>query len=494
MMAASGAEKSADIGLIGFGVMGRNLALNMEEHGYAVAVWDQEAGKVDSFLREHPGCKLQSARTTQDLVERLRPPRRVLIMVPAGPAVDAILRDLALLLERGDIVIDGGNSWWEDTERRVAALAERELQFLGVGISGGEKGARHGPSLMPGGARSGYESLRELFEAIAAKTDSGPCVTYVGPGGAGHFVKTVHNGIEYADMQLIAEAYDLVRRGCGLAAGEIASLFETWNCGALESFLIELTAKLLRVQDRQTGRPLVESVLDKAGQKGTGRWTVKAALDLEVPVPTIAAAVDARVLSALKEERERASRRIAGPEGASPAGEWRGGGAVQDGGAMSRMSAVHDALLASKICSYAQGLNLIRAASEVREWGVDLKEAARIWKGGCIIRARLLDVIMRAYEREPQLPNLLLDESLGMVVHQAQQGWRHAVRIAHERGIPVPAMSASLSYFDAYRTARLPQNLTQAQRDAFGAHTYQRVDDPSGKFVHTDWLGPAGPP
>ncbi|HEV7921588.1 MAG TPA: NADP-dependent phosphogluconate dehydrogenase, partial [Thermoanaerobaculia bacterium] len=356
-------------------------------------------------------------------------------------------------------------------------LVEHKLHFVGAGVSGGEDGARFGPSLMPGGSVHSWEAIRAIFEAISAKSDSGPCVTHVGPDGAGHYVKMVHNGIEYGDMQLIAEAYDVLRKGLGASAEELADIFEEWNRGPLESFLIEITARIFRVKDAESGVPLVDKVLDKAGQKGTGKWTAQVALDLAVPIPTIAAAIDARVLSSMKDERVAASQVIKGPAGRVE---------VED--RKQFIADVHDALYASKICSYAQGMALIQAGSKEWRWSVDMRETARIWKAGCIIRARFLDSIMRAYERRPDLPNLLLDEDFNDRVEQSQEAWRRAVSTAQRAGIAMPAMSASLAYFDAYRSAQLPQNLTQAQRDLFGSHTYQRNDKGAdAPFVHTEW-------
>jgi 6-phosphogluconate dehydrogenase len=399
-----------------------------------------------------------------------------MMMIRAGAPVDLTIERIKPLLEEGDILIDGGNSYFKDTQRREEALKKDGLCFVGSGVSGGEEGARHGPSLMPGGAREAYEHLRPILEAIAAKTDSGACVTYVGPDGAGHFVKMVHNGIEYGDMQLIAEAYDILRNGLRLEAAELADIFEGWNRGPLESFLIEITANIFRRRDEETGKPLVDLVLDKAEQKGTGKWTTEEALELGVPIPTIAAAIDARMLSSMKDERVAAGKKIKGPRAQRSRGPKE-----------KLVQAVHDALYASKICSYAQGLSLIQRGSEEYKWGVNLSEMARIWKGGCIIRARFLNSIMNAYNRRPDLPNLLLDDEFNRWIQKAQANWRLAVKTALGIGVPVPAMSASLSYFDSYRTARLPQNLTQAQRDYFGSHTYERVDHPEIGHVHTQW-------
>jgi 6-phosphogluconate dehydrogenase len=462
--------------MIGLGVMGRNLALNIEEHGFPVAVWNFEADWVDSFVGDFQDKQFTGTKTLADFARALERPRRIMMMIKAGAPVDQTLENLKPFLEEGDVVIDGGNSYYKDTQRREESLRKDSLRFVGAGVSGGEEGARFGPSLMPGGAREAYETVRPVFEAIAAKTDSGPCVTYIGPDGAGHFVKMVHNGIEYGDMQLIAESYDVLRRSLQLDAAELADIFDDWNRGPLESFLIEISARIFRVRDDETEKPLVDLVLDRAEQKGTGKWTAQDALDFGVPIPTIAAAIDARLMSSMKDDRVAASRKIRGPRMQhSRAGKQK------------LIRAVHDALYASKICSYAQGLSLIRRASDEYGWNIDLSEIARIWKGGCIIRARFLDSIMSAYDNRPDLPSLLLDEEFNASIQAAQANWRFAVRTAQGLGIPVLAMSASLSYFDSYRTARLPQNLTQAQRDYFGSHTYVRADHPERGHVHTEW-------
>jgi 6-phosphogluconate dehydrogenase len=474
-MSSTTAIKVAEFGIVGLGVMGENLALNVEDHGQSVAVWNLEPAWVDRFVAENSARQIIGTKTLPEFVRSLARPRRMLMMIKAGEPVDEMLGKLAPLLDPGDIVIDGGNSFFKDTQRRENDMRGKRLNFFGMGVSGGEEGARHGPSLMPGGSREAYEHVRPVLEAIAAKSDSGPCVTYVGPDGAGHFVKMVHNGIEYGDMQLIAEAYDLLRKGLGMDATELAGIFAEWNHGSLESYLIDITAQILGVTDEKTGMPLVDSVLDRAGQKGTGKWTVQIALDLGVPIPTIAAALDARILSSMKEERVAASEQYHRP---SPR---------YSGDRNQLIESVRDALRAAKVCSYAQGMSLIRAGSEEYRWDIDLREMARIWKAGCIIRARLLDDIMHAYERRSGLPNLLLDEEFRLGMAAAQPGWRRVVAAAAPLGIPLPAMSASLAYFDAFTSAKLPQNLTQAQRDYFGAHTYQRADDPSGAFVHTDW-------
>ncbi len=468
--------KQADFGVLGIAVMGENLALNIEDHGFSVAVYNHHSDRVNPFMKKYPGKKFIGAYSLEEFVKSLKPPRRVMLMIKAGDPVDETIQKLKPLLSKGDIVIDGGNSWFKDTQRREAELTREGFFFFGAGVSGGEEGARFGPSIMPGGSPKAYEFVRPVFEAISAKTDSGPCVTHVGPDGAGHFVKMVHNGIEYGDMQLIAEAYDILRKGLGLKARELGEIFAGWNKGLLDSFLIELTAKVFTVKDDETDNPLVDMVLDKAGQKGTGKWTVQIALDLGVPIPTIAAAIDARSLSSMKEERVKVSTKI------------KGTGISSDKPAKQELiDAVRDALYDSKICSYTQGMRLIKAASDEYHWNVNLKEMARIWKGGCIIRARLLDEIMKAYDRDPNLPSLLLDDSFRKQVESTQGSWRKVVSTAVSLGIPVPAMGASLAYFDSYRTADLPQNLTQAQRDFFGAHTYQRTDHPEMGFLHTEW-------
>jgi 6-phosphogluconate dehydrogenase len=474
----SGQGPAADFGVVGLGVMGQNLALNIERHGWRVAVWNREPEWTEAFLQgKAAGKRVLGAADPKGLAAGLTRPRRILIMVKAGAPVDWTVEQLRPHLEPGDILIDGGNSHFEETRRREKQLAAAGLHFIGSGVSGGETGALWGPSLMPGGRREAYEPIRAVWEAIAAKVDDGPCVTYIGPDGAGHFVKMVHNGIEYGDMQLIAEAYDLLRGVGGLGAEKLAETFARWNEGPLQSYLVEITAKIFTVRDPETKRPLVELILDKAGQKGTGRWTGIVALDLGVAIPTIHAAIEARVLSGLKDQRVAASWKLPAPGIESPG---QGQAFVQD---------VHDALYASKICSYAQGMALIRAGSEAYGWGIDLAETARIWKGGCIIRARFLDEIKTAYRAEPRLPNLLLDERFRAWIGAAQPGWRRAVSVASSLGLPVPALSASLAYYDTYRTANLPQNLTQAQRDYFGSHLYERVDRPELGPIHTDWVG-----
>jgi 6-phosphogluconate dehydrogenase len=466
----------SSFGIIGLGTMGRNLALNIESHGFSVAVWNLEGDWTDKFLADHRGSKFTGAKTLQEFVSSLERPRRMMMMIPAGAPVDSMIGQLTPLLERGDILIDGGNSFFEDTRRREAQMRAAGLNFVGCGVSGGEEGARFGPSLMPGGSADAWARIEDVLTAIAAKTDAGACVTHVGPDGAGHFVKMVHNGIEYGDMQLIAEAYDVLHRGVGLSTPDIGDIFARWNAGVLESFLVELTAHVCHVIDAQTGTPLVDVIQDKAGQKGTGLWTAQVALELGVPIPTIAAALDARVLSSMKDQRVSASSRFDGPVTSE---------AFTASDRELIVDSVADALHASRICSYAQGMALIAAGSAHYDWHVNLSEMARIWKGGCIIRARVLDDVRAAFTRDPALVNLLMDERLGRQVQDAQAGWRRIAASAVAAGIPIPAMTASLAYFDSYRTARLPQNLTQAQRDAFGAHTFERIERPG--FIHADW-------
>ncbi|MGB8507146.1 MAG: NADP-dependent phosphogluconate dehydrogenase [Pyrinomonadaceae bacterium] len=466
----------AQVGMFGLGVMGQNLALNIERNGYGVAVYNRELEWVDDFVKRHEGKQLVGTHSPEEFVKAIARPRKIILLVKAGDPVDWTIAQIKPYLEEGDIIIDGGNSYFMDTARREEELKKDGLYFIGSGVSGGEKGALWGPSLMPGGDRDAYEKIRPIWEAIAAKVDDGPCVTYIGPGGAGHFVKMVHNGIEYGDMQLIAEAYDMMRRLLGMSAAEMAGVFDEWNHGDLESYLIEITAEILRVKDTETGRPLVDLVLDKAGQKGTGKWTSQNALDLGVAIPTIDAAVGMRNISAHKDERVAASKEIGGPS----VGKF-------DGDKREFIAAIHDALYASKICSYAQGMGLIHAGSKNWKWDINLGETARIWKGGCIIRARFLGNIKAAYDKTPDLPNLLLDPEFNAYIQGAQSNWRRAVTAAMAAGIPVAGMSASINYFDAYRTADLPLNLTQAQRDFFGSHTYERADQPGQPPVHTEW-------
>jgi 6-phosphogluconate dehydrogenase len=465
----------ARIGVIGLGTMGRNLALNMESRGFGVAVWNRETDWIDAFLAEHAGHRFTGTPTLEALVAAIAKPRALLLMIPAGAPVDEMLDRLVPLLDRDDIVIDGGNSWFEDTARREVSLAAQGIAFMGCGVSGGAEGARTGPSLMPGGPPEAWARVRDVLEAIAAVSASGPCVTHVGPGGAGHFVKMVHNGIEYGDMQLIAESWDVLRRGLGLSAVEAGDVFERWDRGPLESFLTGLTARVARVVDDETGRALVDMVLDRAGQKGTGRWTARVALDLAVPVPTIAAAIDARVLSAGREMRLAVAKVLEGPPT-----DLRDGRSRED-----VLHDAHEALYAARLATYTQGMALIRGGSEVQGWGIDLAEIARIWTAGCIIRARLLQDVRAAFQADPGLATLLLDRVLATRLQQALPGLRRTVAAGVGAGLPVPAHATALAYLDTLRSPQLPQNLVQAQRDAFGAHTYERRDRPGA--VHSSW-------
>ena len=468
----------AKIGLIGLGVMGENLALNIERNGFPIAIYNRTVEKVDEFVQgAAKGKKVIGFHDDKSFVAALERPRKIILLVKAGAPVDQTIEKLLPYLEKDDIIIDGGNSHFTDTIRREKDLAAKGIYFIGSGVSGGEEGALWGPSLMPGGDKKAYDQIKPIWEAIAAKADDGPCVTYLGPNGAGHFVKMVHNGIEYGDMQLIAEVYDFMKRGMNLKADEISDIFEEWNHGILDSYLIEITAKILSVADKDTGLPLVELIQDKAGQKGTGKWTGEIALDLGVPIPTIDAALTARMLSAMKAERVVASKKLSGPAH----------GAILSYQQRQLIAALGDALYSSKICSYAQGMALIKAGSDNYKWNIDLSETARIWKGGCIIRAKLLDRIQQAFKRQNDMTNLLIDSEFSAWISDHQENWRLIVGQAVNSGIPVPALSSSLAYFDSYRSATLPQNLTQAQRDFFGAHTYERVDKPELGFVHTDW-------
>jgi 6-phosphogluconate dehydrogenase len=468
--------ETANVAMIGLGVMGQNLALNLERNGYSVAVWDREDAVSAKFVASAAGKRIIRASSAEVLVKSLDRPRKIILLVKAGPPVDWTIDLLKPWLERGDIIVDGGNSHFKETERRQKALEADGWFLIGSGISGGEKGALLGPSLMPGGDANAYEQIRPMWEAIAAKVADGPCVTYIGPGASGHFVKMVHNGIEYGDMQLIAETYDVMRSGFGLPADRIAEVFEEWNKTELESYLIEITGQILRLKEPETGQPLVDLVDDRAGQKGTGRWTSELALELAVPIPTIDAAVVARTISAFKEERLAASEVFAGRRALE-----------KTDFADADRSALKNALYASKICSYAQGMNLIKRGSEEFSWGINLSEVARIWQGGCIIRAKFLGRIKDAYKRDPHLKNLLFDAEFSAAVDAAQVDWRAQISNAVQQGRAVLAMAASLGYFDMYRSAKLPLNLTQAQRDFFGSHTYERADRPDLGAVHTEW-------
>jgi 6-phosphogluconate dehydrogenase len=456
--------------------MGENIALNVERNGFPIAVYNRSREKTDAFMAHRaPGRNVRAAFSLEQFVASLERPRKILVMVQAGKPVDAVIQQLKPLLQEGDIIIDGGNSWFEDTDRRTQELEPIGLRYIGMGVSGGEEGALNGPSLMPGGTRSSYEYLSPIFNKIAAQVDDGPCVTYIGPGGSGHYVKMVHNGIEYGDMQLIAEAYDLLKNVAGLSPAQLHEVFAQWNTtDELNSFLIEITANIFPYVDPDTKIPLVDLIVDAAGQKGTGRWTVQTALELGVAIPTITAAVNARILSSIRDERIAASKVITGPN------------AKYGGDIAAFFYMVRDALYCSKICSYAQGMALLSTASKTYNWDLNLGEMARIWKGGCIIRAGFLNKIKKAFDENPALPNLLLAPEFKQTILDRQAAWREVIVTAAKLGIPVPAFSASLDYFDSYRRDRLPQNLTQAQRDYFGAHTYKRTDK-EGSF-HTEWV------
>ncbi len=463
------------IGVVGLAVMGKNLALNIESRGYSVSVYNRSSEKTDEMLKEAAGKKIVGTYSIEEFVNSLEKPRKILLMVKAGAATDATIEQLLPYLDEGDILIDGGNTYYKDTQRRSKQLAERGIHFIGTGVSGGEEGALKGPSIMPGGQKEAHELVRPIFEAIAAKVNGEPCTTYIGPDGAGHYVKMVHNGIEYGDMQLISEAYFILKHVLGLNAQELHEVFAEWNKGELDSYLIEITADIFTKIDEETGKPLVDVILDTAGQKGTGKWTSQDALDLGIPLPIITESVFARFISAMKEERVKASKLLSGPN-VRP----------YEGSKEELIEAVRKALYMSKICSYAQGFAQMKAASEEYNWNLKYGDIAMIFRGGCIIRAAFLQKIKDAYDRDPDLPNLLLDPYFKEIVESYQGALRQVIAIAIERGIPVPCFSAALAYYDSYRTETLPANLIQAQRDYFGAHTYQRVDK-EGIF-HTDWL------
>jgi 6-phosphogluconate dehydrogenase len=491
----------SDIGLVGLAVMGQNLALNIADHGFQISVYNRTTETTEKFVAENPDTPggVVGTKTLEEFVQSLARPRKVIILVKAGGPTDAVINSLLPLLEQGDIIIDGGNALWTDTIRREKELAAKGFRFVGSGVSGGEEGARFGPSLMPGGDLSSYEEIKEIWMAIAAKVDAAtgkpltgatpgnpvtggvPCTTYIGPNGAGHYVKMVHNGIEYGDMQMICESYDILRKLGGFTPDELSGIFGEWNRGKLDSFLIEITADILQQKDPETGAPFVDIVLDTAGQKGTGKWTSVNALDMGVPAPTIAEAVFARCLSAVKEERVAASTQLPGP-----ATTWTGDRA-------ELVQAVHDALYCSKICSYAQGFQLMSTAQGEYNWTLNFGEIAKIWRGGCIIRAGFLQKITEAYERNPQLANLLLDPFFKAEIDRAQSNWRRVIALAATHGISAPTFYSALSYYDGYRSASLPANLLQAQRDFFGAHTYERTDKPRGKAFHIDWPEPGRP-
>jgi len=461
-------------GLIGMAVMGQNLVLNIERNGFSVAVYNRTAARTEEFMAgEAKGKNIQAAYQVEELVDALEKPRKIMLMVKAGEPVDDTIAQLKPYLEPGDLIIDGGNSFFGDTEQRARELAEAGINYIGTGVSGGEYGALWGPSIMPGGQPEAWEVVKPIFTAIAAKVNSEPCVTYIGPRGSGHYVKMVHNGIEYGDMQLIAESYDILKRIGGLSAAELHQVFGEWNQGELSSYLVEITADIFAKMDDETGQPLVEVILDEAKQKGTGKWTSQSALDLGAPTPTINAAVESRIVSAYKAERVAASQVLAGPE------------IKFDGDRAGLIRDLRDALYVAKICSYAQGFALLRAASQEYDYRLKYGEIARIWRGGCIIRAAFLNDIRAAFERNPDLSNLLMDAEFGQVVQSRQAALRRIIQTAVTNGVPCLAFSSALAYFDAYRIARLPANLTQAQRDYFGAHTYRRIDK-EGVF-HTEW-------
>ena len=464
-------------GLIGLGVMGQSFVLNVERNGFGVVVYNRTAETTKKYVEGvAAGKNIKPAYTLEEFVAALEKPRRIMLLVKAGAPVDATIQKLVPLLDKKDLLIDGGNSYFLDTERRARELEVQGINFLGMGVSGGEEGALWGPSLMPGGSINAYREVESIISAVAAKAeeDGEPCVTYIGPGGSGHYVKMVHNGIEYGDMQLIAEAYDILKRTLNLSAQEFHDTFTEWNKAELSSFLIEITAKVFKKIDEETGKPLVDVILDKAGQKGTGKWMSENALHLGAAIPTITAAVDGRILSAQKDERVRAANVLSGPT------KKYNGNSSQE-----LINAVRDALYASKICSYAQGMSLLKKASEEYEYNLDLGAIAKIWRAGCIIRARFLNDITNAYNRDKDLPNLLVDKGFQKAVNSRQEAWRFVIQLATGSGIPMPAMSASLAYYDTYRSERLPANLIQAQRDLFGAHTFERIDKP-GTF-HADW-------
>ncbi len=479
----SATTPTADIGLIGLAVMGENLVLNMESHGYTVAVFNRTTSKVDAFVNGRgKGKKVVGTHTVEELVKSLKRPRKIMIMVKAGPPVDDVIDELTPLLEPGDILIDGGNTHYPDTTRRAKALKAKGLLFVGTGVSGGEEGALKGPSIMPGGDPAAWPEVKPIFQAIAAKVDDGtPCCDWVGPEGAGHYVKMVHNGIEYGDMQLICEAYQLMRGLLGMTPDAMHDVFARWNKGKLDSYLVEITRDILGFKDPDSGKPMVDLILDAAGQKGTGKWTVTSALDLGVPLTLIAEAVFGRCLSAQKEERVEAAKVLAGPDHTTHEGDPKA--FVDD---------IENALYASKIISYAQGYALMNAMGKESGWKFNNGGVALMWRGGCIIRSAFLGKIKEAFDRAPDLRNLLLDPYFVEQITVAQAGWRRVCASAALHGVPLPAMSSALAYYDGYRTEKLPANLLQAQRDFFGAHTYERVDKPRGQFFHTNWTGRGG--
>ncbi|MGV3774074.1 MAG: decarboxylating NADP(+)-dependent phosphogluconate dehydrogenase [Verrucomicrobiales bacterium] len=474
-------EPKADIALIGLAVMGQNLVLNMNDHGYTVVVYNRTVSKVDEFLaKEAKGTNVIGAHSIEEMVKHLKRPRRVMMLVKAGAPVDEFIEQLIPHLEQGDIIIDGGNSLYQDSMRRTKYLESKGLLYIGTGVSGGEEGARRGPSIMPGGSPAAWPAVKDIFQSVAAKVEGGaPCCDWVGENGAGHYVKMVHNGIEYGDMQLICEAYNLMSTGLGMTADEMHQVFAEWNKGELDSYLIEITRDILAFKDTD-GAPLVDKILDTAGQKGTGKWTVISSQELGIPITLMAEAVYARTVSSLKEERVKAARKLKGPR---PSISGDRAKLVED---------IRLALYASKIVSYAQGYMLMRAAAKEYKWNLNYGGIALMWRGGCIIRSRFLGKIKEAFDNNPKLSNLMLDDFFRKEIKTAQKSWRNVVAIAAKKGIPVPAFSTALAFYDSYRSERLPANLLQAQRDYFGAHTYERVDKPRGEFFHTNWTGRGG--
>jgi 6-phosphogluconate dehydrogenase len=476
----NGGETKGDIAVIGLAVMGQNLIMNMNDHGFTVVAFNRTVEKVDHFLaNEAKDSKVIGAHSIEEMVAQLKRPRRVMLMVKAGEPVDQTIEHLLPHLEAGDIIIDGGNSLFTDTERRLKYVESKGLLYIGTGVSGGEEGARNGPSIMPGGSKEAWPHVKDIFQSIAAKVEDGtPCCDWVGEGGAGHYVKMVHNGIEYGDMQLIGEAYQLMRDYSGLSVDEMTKVFAEWNKGELDSYLIQITAEILAFKD-EDGQPIINKVLDTAGQKGTGKWTVISSAELGQPVSLIAESVYARMISAMKDQRLKAAQVLTGPEAEAPPND-------------AFIEQIRQALYASKIISYAQGYMLMRAAAEEYGWNLNYGGIALMWRGGCIIRSRFLGDIKKAYDTNPELTNLLLDPFFSEAIKNTQAAWRDVVAGAVQAGIPVPAMSSALAFYDAYRTEKLPANLLQAQRDYFGAHTYERIDKPRGEFFHTNWTGHGG--
>jgi 6-phosphogluconate dehydrogenase len=474
-------EPKADIALIGLAVMGQNLILNMNDHGFTVVAYNRTVSKVDDFLNnEAKGTKVLGAHSIQEMVAQLKKPRRVMMLVKAGKAVDEFIEQLLPHLEAGDIIIDGGNSLFEDTIRRTKYVESKGLLYIGTGVSGGEEGARRGPSIMPGGSPAAWPHVKPIFQAVSAKVaDGSPCCDWVGEGGAGHYVKMTHNGIEYGDMQLICEAYNLMKTGLGMTPQQMHEVFAEWNKGELDSYLIEISRDILAYKDTD-GSPLVEKILDTAGQKGTGKWTVISSQELGIPITLMAEAVYARCVSAMKEERVAAAKKLKGPK------------PTIKGDQKKFVEAIRQALYASKIVSYAQGYMLMRAAAKEHNWNLNYGGIALMWRGGCIIRSAFLGKIKEAFDKNPKLSNLLLDPFFRKAIKDCQRAWRNVVAMAAKKGIPVPAFSTALAFYDSYRSERLPANLLQAQRDYFGAHTYERVDQPRGQFSHTNWTGKGG--